>query len=343
MQLKNQLTVSVIIPSFNHAQYVSEAIESVLTQTYKEIEIIVVDDGSIDNTKEVLAPYIKEERIRYIYQENHGLAAARNKGLEAAQGRYIKFLDSDDLLYPQQIEGQVDQIKTGDNFFSISDYCLLRPRGEIANFQYQPTEEGRQLAAFFEANQAPVHAYLVPKDLIQKAGGFDVNLKTCEDWDLWIRILQEGAVIKHFPYMGCCYRILMTSMSADAEKMLLQKCKIFEKINAWLLKEENLSRYSTKWQWFVSAQLTNNRLFDECIARGITIENILPNTIRMTDWLFRKQIRGGGKAGHILIGTKNYIRLRYYLRIISQRDYKFNLINQSVLWRMGTVSRKETL
>jgi len=102
----NRPTVSVIIPTFNRSGYITEAIESVLNQTYKDIEIIVVDDGSTDDTAERLKPY--EEKIRYIRTENGGPASARNAGMKEARGKYVSFLDSDDLYYPYKTELQVN-------------------------------------------------------------------------------------------------------------------------------------------------------------------------------------------------------------------------------------------
>ena len=117
--------VTVIISLYNHAHLVSEAIESVLSQTYKDIEIIVVDDGSTDNAKKVLATYIEQGKIRYIYQNNKGLSSARNTGIQAAQGKYIKFLDSDDYLYPEQFEKQIEDIKNDNETLSVTDYFDL--------------------------------------------------------------------------------------------------------------------------------------------------------------------------------------------------------------------------
>ncbi len=98
------MKVSVIIPTYNRAKYICQAIESVLQQTVDDIEIIVIDDGSTDNTKEVIKPYM--EKIRYVYAENGGAAHARNKGMEIARGEYISFLDSDDLYYAYKTELQ---------------------------------------------------------------------------------------------------------------------------------------------------------------------------------------------------------------------------------------------
>ena len=100
-------TVSVIIPAYNRADLIGETLESVFAQTYRDYEIIVVDDGSTDNTKEVLASLAAAGKLRYTYQENAGLPAARNTGIRLAVGKYVAFLDSDDLFAPDKLEKQV--------------------------------------------------------------------------------------------------------------------------------------------------------------------------------------------------------------------------------------------
>ncbi len=105
--------VSVIIPTYNRARYVTEAIESVLAQTFTDYEILVIDDGSTDSTKALLQPYLS--KIIYIHQENRGVSAARNKGLKAAKGEWIAFLDSDDIWLPKKLEIQFEDIQHHDN------------------------------------------------------------------------------------------------------------------------------------------------------------------------------------------------------------------------------------
>ena len=112
------MKVSVIIPTYNRAHLVSEAINSVLNQTYQDFEIIVVDDGSTDETCEKLRPY--QDKIKYVYVKNGGAAYARNVGMKIARGKYIAFLDSDDLYYPYKIELQADFL---DRFLGIHLVC----------------------------------------------------------------------------------------------------------------------------------------------------------------------------------------------------------------------------
>ncbi len=328
------LKVSVIIPTYNYAPYIQEAIESVLSQTYKDIEIIVIDDGSTDNTKEILADYIKSEKICYIYQENRGLPAARNTGLKVAQGQFIKFLDSDDFLYPEEIEKQVAQIKNNDNFISLSDHCILTPDGSIVKHKFYPPDDNHQLASFFETNPAPPHAYLTPKTLIDKVGGFDETLKACEDWDLWLRILQQGAVIRHTPYAGCCYRITNASMSSDRKSMLIHKCKVIEKANIWLFQEENRARYDTNQCWLESTLKINIRIIEECFARRMPFKHLFKNSIKNTGWLFRANSGFIMKVFTKMFGIVIYLKLRYFFRTILNKEYEFYLINEDKLWKM---------
>jgi len=107
MHMKTKPLISVIIPTYNSTKYVKEAIKSVLKQTYRNLEIIVVDDGSTDNTREVLKPYVRGGEIRYIYQENKKQGAARNNGIRHSMGELIALLDADDLWFPEKLELQI--------------------------------------------------------------------------------------------------------------------------------------------------------------------------------------------------------------------------------------------
>src|SRR5689334_6850738 len=103
--------VSVVIPAFNRAFILPEALDSVLAQTWKDFEVLVVDDGSTDNTEEVLEPYVARHGVRFLRQANQGPAAARNRGIEAARGKYVAFLDSDDLWLPIKLAVQIPRME----------------------------------------------------------------------------------------------------------------------------------------------------------------------------------------------------------------------------------------
>lgn len=322
--------VSVIIPLYNLAHLVTDAIDSVLSQTYRDIEIIVVDDGSTDNAKEVLSTYIENNKIHYIYKKNQGLSAARNTGIKVAQGKYIKFLDSDDYLYPEQIEKQVNDIKDDNNILSVTDYHDLRPNGQLIRKRVYVGRKDKQMGIFIETNRAVPHAFLTPKDLIKQAGGFDETLTSCEDWDLWLKILRNGATIKYLPYVGCCYRILMTSMSADMNRMFLQECKVMEKVSNWFVGRKDVAPF------LKDCILTaNTRLMEEGMARNIDPISILPNSLKLTDELFRDRKKGLFKILFMVLGVSRCVRIRYEIKKIHDLNYEYKILNMTNLDRYG--------
>lgn len=181
-------TVSVIIPTYNRENRIGNAIRSVLSQTFPDFEIIVVDDASQDNTKEMVAG-LSDERIRYIkHDKNRGGSAARNSGIKTARGKYIAFLDDDDEWMPAKLEKQVSKFMQSSEKVGLI-YCgyICLHDGKAVS-ENMPEIKG---AAYIEAlNSCFVGGPtpLVKKECFSQAGYFDETLKTCQDWDMWIRV-----------------------------------------------------------------------------------------------------------------------------------------------------------
>jgi glycosyltransferase involved in cell wall biosynthesis len=193
--------VSVIIPTYNRAQYVCEAIESVLAQTYRDFEIIVVDDSSTDDTEERLRPYM--DRIRYTRQANAGPSVARNRGILASSGEYTAFLDSDDLGNAERKrERHVAVFERMPDVGAIyTNYVYgetpADPRVLSRHPGIQPPS-GDVFLAMAEANLAGCSSSIVVrKSAFAEAGLFDPTLKGLEDYDLWIRL----AAVTRFHYV----------------------------------------------------------------------------------------------------------------------------------------------
>ncbi len=183
--------VSVVIPCHNCAQYVSEAIESVLGQSYQHREIIVVDDGSTDRTPEVLAGYA--DRVRVVRQARAGEAEARNAGLRVARGKHIGFLDADDLWLPEKLERQVALLETRpDCAWVYTDCCRFDEGGRAPRSHFQSAAarppEGHILADFVKWHPPLVITVLARAECVAQVGWFDRTLPVAPDTDFLLRL-----------------------------------------------------------------------------------------------------------------------------------------------------------
>ena len=186
--------VSVVIPTYNRAQLVTEAIDSVLMQTYKDYEIIVVDDGSTDDTEQVLVPY--RDRIRYIYQENQGGAAARNAGIRNSKGTYIAFLDSDDLWLPSKLEKQVAVLNEYEDIalvYSNISYCDDRgkPIREGYDSDMFPAGHVFEKVLLWKAMCGNLQTWLIKRTCFEEIGYLDMSLAMSEDRDISLRVAMK--------------------------------------------------------------------------------------------------------------------------------------------------------
>lgn len=217
--MKHNPLVSVIIPAYNQAQFLPGAIRSVLDQTYQNFEIIVVDDGSVDNTREVACQYA--DRVCYIWQENKGLAGARNTGIRASCGEYIGLLDSDDEWMPTYLEKMVEQ--ASQNPETAVFYCMAQSIDVNGNPLPQvfggPVQQSQNIYhALVRANFLIPSTILMKKCEIEEVKLFDENLRSCEDWDLWLRLL-PGIAIEGVDDILVNYRIHHNSLSTDVSGM----------------------------------------------------------------------------------------------------------------------------
>jgi glycosyltransferase involved in cell wall biosynthesis len=181
--------VSVVIPTYNRAQYLPQAIQSVLAQTFTDYEIVVVDDGSTDNTREVIKPFFG--RIKYLTQENQGISRTRNRAILESKGRYIAFLDSDDYWTPEKLAEQVKVLdlnpKVGIVYVRMP---IINDKGEQIGLKPAGVS-GRNFQELLELwGDLPTSSVMVRRECFDKAGLFDPSLPPQEDIDMWIRISQ---------------------------------------------------------------------------------------------------------------------------------------------------------
>src|SRR5215208_7885359 len=191
--------VSVVIPCYNQARFLGEAVESVLCQGYSDLEIIVVDDGSKDSTEEVASGYTKDDsRVRLISQENRGLAAARNRGLAEARGKYVVFLDSDDRLVLEALEVGVRELEAHPGCAFVSGICRkITADGSIVPEWEQFRVRDDPYLELLRSCPVYVPAVMYRRSVFDAVGGFDTSYKAAEDYDLYYRILECFPVYCH--------------------------------------------------------------------------------------------------------------------------------------------------
>jgi glycosyltransferase involved in cell wall biosynthesis len=197
----NTPLVSVIIPSYNYGRFVAEAVESALAQTYRPIEVIVVDDGSKDNTSEVMQAYASNPLVQYIRQENKGLPGARNTGIRAAQGEYIALLDADDVWAPEKIARQVAFYEQHQNaaLVATATYVFGHVVPQASPSLGADSENGfdeycvRDLMEFRPFGPSSV---MLSRAKWQQVGGFDEQLRYVEDLDMWVRLAAHGRMFR---------------------------------------------------------------------------------------------------------------------------------------------------
>jgi glycosyltransferase involved in cell wall biosynthesis len=183
--------VSVIIPTYNRAHLIKQSVQSVLEQSYQNFEVIIVDDGSSDNTEKVIRDLGNPEKIIYRYQENQGRSNARNHALQIATGQYITFLDSDDIYLPNKLQMQVEYLDAQPEVGMVYASAICEDEsGNSLGFQYHASAHGYiyEQVAFYIPVTIILPTVMVRREIIEKVGYFDENLNRFEDTDYWRRI-----------------------------------------------------------------------------------------------------------------------------------------------------------
>lgn len=251
--------VSIIVPCYNQAQYLDEALQSVLDQTYTNWECIVVNDGSQDNTDEVAKKWIeKDNRFKCLYQENKGVSSARNTGIDYSSGEFILPLDADDKISPAYVALAVESFQR-DGLLKVV-YCKVEKFGdEIGPLNLKPYAI-KTLAA---ENMIFCTAMYRKRDW-ELVGGYDINMiYGLEDWEFWIALLKNGGEVKCLNEVGFYYRIKKVSRNSQSnnnQKYLLEYMSVkhadffvaqfgsFSHLNNTInnIKEENVEKLKSR-------------------------------------------------------------------------------------------------
>ena len=227
--MENTSLVTVIVPSYNSRAFVTAAVDSVLSQSYPNVELIVVDDGSTDDTKQVLENY--GDKIRYLFKTNGGVSLARNFGIEQARGEYVAFLDADDSWLPEKLEKQIEAINSSPNAGAAhTSFYLGNQNLEIVG-KRKPLRSIRNVLEdlFFVGNVIGTPSSVVAKkSIFEEIGGFDPELSQCADWDMWIKLaLKTDFAFVDEPLI--IYRQHDGNMSKNARLLETDSTLMFEK------------------------------------------------------------------------------------------------------------------
>jgi len=257
------LRVSVIIPTYNDAAYICQAVNSALDQTYSDVEVIVVDDGSTDDTASKLTSY--DGRIRYIYQHNQGASAARNRGLQVATGEYICFLDADDRYCANNISCKVAFLEQHPEYaWCYSDWAWVDEMGSTVMLGHEPhislarlKVSGHVLPLALQGYRLGTNVFMFRRALVEQLGGFDVSLQVLEDYDYYLRASARSPI--GFVDAILCYIYQhegSLGTGCDRTKAYLNRLRLHRKIKrlfahdlqqpevqqAWKLQEADLYR-----------------------------------------------------------------------------------------------------
>lgn len=269
------LNISAVIPAYNSAAFLPAAINSILKQTFPVDEIIVVDDGSYDDTQKVLGPFANQ--ITYVYQENAGPSAARNKGIVTAKGNWIAFLDADDQWTTKKIETQVNWIKKNSDLALIAgDMSEISPKMEIlvpsvltrhglrpffTKYQYMAIPDAMHM--LLQKNFIPTGTVLVRKDVLTAVGAFNPQIRYGEDLELWAKIAATHAI-------ACIPEVLMlrtrheTNATSATENMLKDLAQVMLSLEKWV--KSNTIETETDLDFYISRAWTDLAYFN--FSRG---------------------------------------------------------------------------
>jgi glycosyltransferase involved in cell wall biosynthesis len=239
---------SIVIPVFNGERYLTDALESALSQTHQNLEVIVVNDGSTDDTASIAARYAQlDPRIKLIQQRNQGLSAARNTGLHHAQGSFVGFLDHDDALDPHKLERQITYLNDHpDCGLVYGDYLWADANLQPLHTVHMDTPPVPLGELYLYRNWFTPVVPLLRHTLIERVGGFDEQLHGAEDWDYWLRCSRHTS-FGYAPGVVALYRTHENQMHRDMDRMRKARLQVLRKHFAPHTREYRLGLASIYW------------------------------------------------------------------------------------------------
>lgn len=240
----NVPNISVVIPTYNHRRFVLKAIDSVFAQTTPDYEVIVVNDGSVDDTAELLRPLAESGRIRYCEQPNRGQAAARNLGLSMAKGEFVALLDDDDYWPSDKLRRQVDALSSCSAAL-VGGWMQFVGEGKIVGSEWGPDpgfltpEQLAQGCPFISPGQT-----LIRRSAIEQVGGFDPDIWGVDDYDLYLRLATTGPLLVD-RRVSLYYRLHQQNASRQRDRMLANGLTLVRR--HFPQRGSRLGRFAYRW------------------------------------------------------------------------------------------------
>ena len=226
------MVISVITPTYNRARFLPAAVASVLSQTFGDFELIIVDDGSEDNTPDVLKPFLADRRVRYVYQENQGQSHARNLALKQATGDFIAFLDSDDVWAPDKLEKQLAVFRANSEVDIVhGDEATINEQGSVVSLQNMRRYSGRITRYLLADNSVSITTALVRRRCFDEMGGFDTSVGVADDYELWLRFSARYCY-QYEPGIVASYRVMADQISSDKRRRYAANERIIQQFLA---------------------------------------------------------------------------------------------------------------
>ena len=228
----NKPLVSVVIATYNMGQYLPLAVQSILDQTYTNLEVVIIDDGSKDDTEALIQPKLADARVRYLKQENQGQPRAKNNGINACKGEFVAFCDGDDLWTPNKLELQLPCFEQNPNVAVVStDISRMDKHGVYMDAPVRQRYSGKITEKLILTNCISFGTAIVRKDVLDSVNGFDIDLPMGIDWDLWLRI-SINHEFYHLNEITYLYRIWSGQMSKNYRGRIKNTFKILDKFFA---------------------------------------------------------------------------------------------------------------
>lgn len=256
-------TVSVVIPCYRQASYLPNAVDSLLAQSYPNLEIVVVNDGSDDDTEIIARNY--GSRVRYVWKPNGGLPSARNTGIQASTGKYLLFLDADDLLHPEAITCLVKAMDGHEERLCRMGFKAFKKIEELGDAKEHVYPSSTFFPYYIHLNSGPPHAYLCSRRMAIQIGYFsELPSRGCEDWDFWLRLGLAGCNLVTIPLAGAYYRRTPGSMSNNSLEMLRSRVNVLIRLHCNLLSNPDLLQ-----QWGRELLVAELRVRRRCIVQRV--------------------------------------------------------------------------